>query len=71
MPLLFMQLIKIFFYKNQQNLTKINNCVIIKVLKKKRSEEKMNMTIEQFIEYLHAAKGYTIEEAKEMAKIYY
>ena len=31
----------------------------------------MNMKIEQFIEYLHTAKGYTIEEAKEMAKIYY
>lgn len=31
----------------------------------------MNMTIEQFIEYLHTTKGYTIEEAKEMAKIYY
>lgn len=31
----------------------------------------MNMTIEQFIEYLHTKKGYTIEEAKEMAEIYY
>ena len=29
------------------------------------------MTKEQFIEYLHTTKGYTIEEAKEMAKIYY
>ena len=31
----------------------------------------MNMTIEQFIEYLHTKKAYTIEEAKEMAEIYY
>ena len=31
----------------------------------------MNMTKEQFIEYLHTTKGYTIKEAKEMAKIYY
>jgi len=31
----------------------------------------MNMKIEQFIEYLHTTKGYTIEEAKEIAKIYY
>ena len=31
----------------------------------------MNMTIEQFVEYLHTKKDYTIEEAKEMAKIYY
>ena len=29
------------------------------------------MTKEEFIEYLHTTKGYTIEEAKEMAKIYY
>jgi hypothetical protein len=29
------------------------------------------MKIEQFIEYLHTTKGYTIEEAEEMAKIYY
>ncbi len=31
----------------------------------------MNKTKEQFIEYLHTKKGYTIEEAKEMVKIYY
>ena len=31
----------------------------------------MNMKIEQFIEYLHTTKGYTIEEAEEMSKIYY
>lgn len=31
----------------------------------------MNMTIEEFIEYLYTKKGYTIEESKEIAKIYY
>lgn len=30
-----------------------------------------NLELEQFIEYLHSVKGYDIELAKEIAKLYY
>lgn len=34
-------------------------------------EKVINLEKEKFIEYLHVKKGYTIEEAKEIANIYY
>lgn len=34
-------------------------------------ENVINFSKEQFIEYLHVVKGYTLEQAQTLANIYY